>query len=99
MARSNPDLDQLSDDELLDICLCDLKLQIKGTSLEPAVEQLNEELRSRGIGFRPHYWLSDDWYSPDGIPASQFRSICAPRLARLERKQLFEVEAVHTNGV
>ena len=42
MAHSNPDLDQLSDDELLDMRLCDLKLQIKGTSLEPKVEQLNE---------------------------------------------------------
>ena len=75
MARSNPDLDQLSDDELLDMRLCDLKLQIKGTSLEPKVEQLNEELRSRGIGFRPHYWLSDDWYSLTESRASQFRSI------------------------
>ena len=93
MARSNPDLDQLSDDELLDMRLCDLKLQIKGTSLEPKVEQLNEELRSRGIGFRPHYWLSDDWYSPDGIPGVAIPFYLAhPRLARLERKQLFEVE-------
>ena len=75
------------------ICLCDLKLQIKGTSLEPKVEQLNEELRSRGIGFRPHYWLSDDWYSPDGIPGIAIPFYLAhPRLARLERKQLFEVE-------
>lgn len=93
MARSNLDLDQLSDDELLDTRLCDLKLQIKGSALERKIEQLNEELLSRGIQFRPHYWLSDDWYSPDGIPGIAIPFYLAhPRLARLERKQLLEVE-------
>ncbi|MGB1925155.1 MAG: putative zinc-binding metallopeptidase [Rubripirellula sp.] len=93
MARSSLDLDQLSDDELLDTRLCDLKLQIKGTSLELKIDQLNEELLARGIRFRPHYWLSDDWYSPDGIPGIAIPFYLAhPRLARLERKQLLEVE-------
>lgn len=93
MARPNPDLDKLTDDELLDMRLCDLKLQIKDTSLEPKLEQLNQELLSRGITFRPHYWLSDEWYSPDGIPGIAIPFYLAhPRLARLERKQLLEVE-------
>lgn len=93
MARSNPELDSLTDDELLDMRLCDLKLQIKGTPLEQKLEQLNEELLSRGIRFQPHYWLSDDWYSPDDIPGIAIPFYLAhPRLARLERKQLLEVE-------
>ena len=67
--------------------LCDLKLQIKGTPLEQKLEQLNEELLSRGIRFQPHYWLSDDWYSPDDIPGIAIPFYLAhPRLARLERK-------------
>jgi len=93
MARSNPELDSLTDDELLDMRLCDLKLQIKGTPLEQKLEQLKEELLSRGIRFQPHYWLSDDWYSPDDIPGIAIPFYLAhPRLARLERKQLLEVE-------
>ena len=93
MARSNPELDSLTDDELLDMRLCDLKLQIKGTPLEQKLEQLNDELLSRGIRFQPHYWLSDDWYSPDDIPGIAIPFYLAhPRLARLERKQLLEVE-------
>lgn len=93
MVRTNPDLDKLTDDELLSMRLCDLKLRIRDTPLESKVEQLNEELRMRGIRFRPHYWLSDDWYSPDGIPGIAIPFYLAhPRLSRLERKQLLEVE-------
>lgn len=93
MARTNPDLDSLTDDELLDMRLCDLRLQINGTPLEQKLEQLNQELLTRGIRFRPHYWLSDDWYSPDDIPGIAIPFYLAhPRLARLERKQLLEVE-------
>ncbi len=93
MARQNPELDTLTDDELLDMRLCDLKLKIRNTPLESRLEQLNEELLARGIRFRPHYWLSDDWYSPDGIPGIAIPFYLAhPRLMRLERKQLLEVE-------
>ena len=58
----------LSDDQLLGLRFCDLKLTIAGTELERAIERLYGELAMRGIRFRPHCWLSQEWFSPDGIP-------------------------------
>ena len=96
MPKSNQDirhLIRLSDDALLDMRLCDLPLRIQETNLQNRVEQLYDELESRGLKFRPHVWLSDDWYSPDGIPGIAIPFFLAhKRLARLERKQLLEVE-------
>ena len=93
MATRKPDLDALTDDQLLDLRMCDLKLTIRGTPLEDRIKQLFEELAARGIRFTPHCWLSDDWYSPDGIPGIAIPFYLAhPRLMRLERKQLLEVE-------
>jgi hypothetical protein len=93
MASRTLDLDALTDEELLEMRMCDLKLTIRNTPLEGRIHQLNEELAARGIRFAPHCWLSDDWYSPDGIPGIAIPFYLAhPRLMRLERKQLLEVE-------
>jgi hypothetical protein len=83
----------LPDQELLDWRLCDLNLTIEGTPLESRLEKLYDEIAQRGIEFRPHAWLSTEWFSPDGVPgiAAPFY-LAHPRLARLERKQLLEVE-------
>ena len=88
-----PEWVSLSDEQLLDLRICDLKLRIPGTDLNKCVRQLSRELQSQGLMFRPHIWLSDDWYSPDGVPG-----LAAPfymghsRLAKLELNQMLEVE-------
>jgi Putative zinc-binding metallo-peptidase len=83
----------LSDDELLKWRMCDLGLSIAGTALEERIDRLHEELDYRDIRFRPHCWLSDEWFSPDGVPGIAIPFYLAhPRLARLERKQMLEVE-------
>jgi hypothetical protein len=83
----------LTDDELLDWRICDLGVTIKGSVLEERIERLYEELDWRGISFRPHCWLADDWFSPEGIPGIAIPFYMAhPRLAQLERKQMLEVE-------
>ncbi|HET8648010.1 MAG TPA: putative zinc-binding metallopeptidase, partial [Vicinamibacteria bacterium] len=51
------------------------------------------ELSERGLTFRPHYWLSDEWFCPDGVPGIAIPFYLAhPRLARLELHQMLEVE-------
>jgi len=82
-----------SDDELLDMRICDLGVTIKGTRLEERIAQLHDELASCGLQFRPHCWLSDEWFTPDGVPGIAIPFYLAhPRLERLERKQMLEVE-------
>ncbi len=83
----------LSDEQLLELRMCDLKLTIRGTNLEKRIAQLNEELAARGLRFKPHFWLSEDWFSPDEVPGIAIPFYLAHRrLMRLERKQLLDVE-------
>lgn len=88
-----PEWADFSDAQLLQVRLCDLGVRIKGSRLEDRIEQLHRELTARGIRFRPHCWLSDEWFSPDGLPGIAIPFYLAhPRLERLERKQMLEVE-------
>jgi len=80
-------------DKLLDMRICDLGLRIAGSSLEPRIQQLYRELEQRGFRFRPHFWLSDEWYCPDGVPGVAIPFFLShPRLRRLELESVMEVE-------
>jgi hypothetical protein len=84
---------ELPIEELLEVRLCDLDLRIAGTWLEPRLEELHEELCEAGLRFRPTVWLSTDWFAPEGIPGFAIPFYLAhPRLVRLERQQMFQVE-------
>jgi len=83
----------LDDDKLLDVRMCDLHLAIEGTELEERIAQINSELDARGLSFRPYYWLSDEWFTPDDVPGIAIPFYLAhPRLAKLELAQMLEVE-------
>ena len=91
--RKRPRIGSLSEERLLDLRICDLGLRIEGTWLEERIGKLNDELESRDIRIRPHFWLSDEWFSPDGVTGIAIPFYLAhPRLMRLERKQILEVE-------
>jgi hypothetical protein len=87
-----PEWHSLDDEHLLDLRLCDLPISLAGTDVERHIRQVDSELESRGL-IRPHYWLSDEWFSPDGIPGVAVPFYLAhPRLAKLELSQMLEVE-------
>ncbi|HET9472979.1 MAG TPA: putative zinc-binding metallopeptidase [Steroidobacteraceae bacterium] len=72
---------------------CDLKLRIERTPLARRVRRLYRELDKRQIGFRPHVWLSEEWFSPDGVPGIAVPFYLAhPRLERLERRMMRNAE-------
>jgi hypothetical protein len=86
-------LSEMADEELLDLQMRQLDIRIEGSSLEPRTTQLHDELAARGLTFRPHYWLSDEWFTPDGIPGIAIPFYLAhPRLTKLELAQMLEVE-------
>ena len=90
--------ESLSDDQLLSLRFCDLQLSIAGTELERAIGRLYGELATRGIRFRPHCWLAQEWFSPDGIPGIAIPFYLAhQRLARIERRFMREVEGGNRN--
>jgi hypothetical protein len=82
-----------SDDELLDMRLCDMKLRVSDTKLHAHVKQLYSELEARELTLRPHVWFSSEWFSPDGIPGIAIPFYLAhPRLRKLEQKLMLQVE-------
>jgi hypothetical protein len=92
MPRRHP-WEKLTDSELLDLRLRDLGVRLEGTWIESCVKDLYAELERRGLRFRPHVWLSDDWFVPGDIPGIAIPFYLAhPRLMALERRQMLEVE-------
>ncbi|HZS08708.1 MAG TPA: putative zinc-binding metallopeptidase [Blastocatellia bacterium] len=83
----------MTDEQLLDLRLCDLPLKIEHTLLARRAVRLYEELEARGLRFKPHVWLSEEWFTPDRVPGFAIPFYLAhPRLAKLERRQMLEVE-------
>ena len=88
---------RLRDDALLDVRMSDLGVTLKGTDLEARVARLHDELTHQGIRLRPHCWISEEWFSPEGVPGIAIPFYLAhPRLAKLEHRQMFEVEGGST---
>jgi hypothetical protein len=76
----------------MDARLADLPLTIEGT-LAARTAQLRAELDERGLQFALHFYLSDEWFTPDGATAIAIPFYLAhPRLEKLEQSQMLEVE-------
>ena len=89
---------RLSDAELLRTRFCDLRLTLRNSEVERHMREIRRSLQSRGIKFRPHMWLSEEWFSPDGVPGIAVPFYMAhPRLQRLERRFMGEVEGGNAN--
>jgi hypothetical protein len=83
----------MSDEQLLGLRFCDLKLKVERSPVAKRVRRLYRELDKRQITFRPHVWLSEEWFSPDGVPGIAVPFYLAhPRLERLERRMMRNVE-------
>src|SRR5438046_7758110 len=94
----DPDWVLLPDDKLLEVRLCDLGVSIEGTEIEQRTAVLNAELDARGLA-KPHYWLADEWFTPDGVPGIAVPFYLAhPRLVKLELAQMLEVEGGDPEG-
>jgi hypothetical protein len=82
----------LPDEALLDVRMADLPVSIDGT-LAGRIDQLRGELKDRGLELPIHFYLSDEWFTPDGATAIAIPFYLAhPRLERLEEAQMLEVE-------
>ena len=88
-----PDWANWSDDQLLDLRMCDLHVELEGSFYESRLPSFSVNWPHRGLLFRPHVWISDEWFTPDGVPGIAVPFYLAhPRLAKLEASQMLEVE-------
>ncbi|MBU1084394.1 MAG: putative zinc-binding metallopeptidase [Candidatus Omnitrophota bacterium] len=86
-------IEEMNDETLLSVRMCDLGLEIKDTWLESCVDQLYRELDSKGIKIHPPCYIADEWLCPDGEPVIGIAFFLAhPRLKKLEQTMMLEVE-------
>jgi len=84
---------RFSKDKLLDTRICDLNLALNGSPVELRINRLYRELDKQAISFKPHFWVSDDWFCPDNVPGVAIPFFLThPRLEKLEKSFMMEVE-------
>src|SRR5437764_714103 len=83
----------LNDQELLERRISKLGLRLEGTTVEPLIKQLYDELSAKGLAFHPPCHIGDEWFVPVGIPAIFVAFFLVhDRLRALERTMMLEVE-------
>ena len=88
-----PDWIALPDEQLLKIRMSDLPLRIEGTVLEGRIRRVQAELEARELRFPMHFYISSEWFTPDGTLSMAVPFyLTHPRLERLEKAQMLEVE-------
>jgi len=91
--QSEPEWASWSDEKLLDLPICRLGVSLENGFLSKQIDQLYTELEGKHLGFRPHFWISNEWFTPDGVPGIAVPFYLAhPRLVKLELAQMLEVE-------
>jgi hypothetical protein len=96
--RRQPAWTRLADEKLLQLRFCDLRLTLRNSMTQHHLRSIQRDLQRRGIRFRPHVWLSEEWFSPDGVPGIAVPFYMAhPRLRQLERRIVGEVEGGNSN--
>ena len=82
-----------SDDKLLDTRICDLRLKLPNSDVEPLVDRLHGELSDRDVHFHPRAYLTTEWLCPDRVPLIGVPFCLAhPRLYALEKSMMLEIE-------
>jgi hypothetical protein len=86
-APDTPDIVSMSDEQLLQMRICDLKLKIAGTELESRIDKFYAELAAKGIAVKPLCYLGDEWFCPEGSTTIAIPFYLAhPRLKSSKKK-------------
>lgn len=83
----------LSDEDLLEKKICDLKLKIEESDLQVFVDVLYQNLQAKNILLKPKCYLADEWFVLEGETSIGIPFFLShPRLKKLEEKMMLEVE-------
>lgn len=86
------ELTSFTEKQLLKQRLCDLKLK-PSEYIEEAFFKAQTVLDKKKLLVRPHYWISEEWFCPDGITGMAFPFyLCDPILIEMEEKFTGEIE-------
>ena len=91
-------LGHLSDEELLQLKICDIPLSLDQSPFYPQVKHLRKILLRRGIQFFPHIWFSTEWFCPENYAGFAIPFYLAhPRLLKLAIQKQVDIEG-HTRA-
>lgn len=83
----------MSEKELLSLPLCAIDLRLTSTHLRAPLLAFYEELKAKKIPFKPHFWVSNEWFCPDGIAGIALPFyLLHPKLIALEKKFIGHAE-------
>lgn len=83
----------LDDENILRMRIRDLDLKLEESDVFPWITRVLDELKMKGLHFRPRIYFGDEWFSPEGVAAVGVPFFLAhPRLRNLEKKLMFECE-------
>ena len=89
MKHSGKSIQRLTREELLKTRLCDLPVSLDVAWFQWARGVVESQLRRRHILLKPHYWISDEWFCPDGVPGVAVPFfLLHPRLLQLEKQMM-----------
>lgn len=84
---------KLPREKLLDRRISELGVRMEKSTLQDRFDDLLAEFEHREFRFRPYAWLSTEWFAPDETTGFAIPFyLTHPRLLRLERSQMLEVE-------
>lgn len=78
----------------MELRLKDIYIPIDQTGLAPYLDKLLIELQMKGLDqFKPYFWFSDEWFTPDGHAGIAIPFYLAhKKLAALQEKMIYDVE-------
>lgn len=92
-SRTEPRWATWDDEQLLDLPIRQLCVNLRSPFLATQIQRLHQELEAKRLRFRPYFWLSNEWFTPDAVPGIAIPFYLAhPRLVKLELAQMLEVE-------
>lgn len=82
------EIGQIPTEMLLETKIADFKLTLPAPYMA-SIKQIEFQLKSKGIKWKPYFWLSDEWFVPDGIAGIAIPFVlCHPRLVQIEKQFL-----------
>jgi hypothetical protein len=93
-SQADPWWSKIPPNDLVKMPLKQVYIPLSRTGLKPFIDRLYYELELKGLKkFKPHFWFSNEWFTPDGVGGIAIPFYLAHRkLAKLEEKYLYEVE-------
>lgn len=84
----------MTEKQLLKTPLCELQL-VPSEEIQETFNDIYSLLQRKKLAFRPHYWLSEEWFCPDGVTGLALPFyLCDLRLLEMEEKHTGEVEGI-----